>query len=400
MRVRLRSMLGGAWRRLGFTLVEEGMARLLVPDLSRYRRPDGQPEPAWAPVFYNPVMRDNRGLTVASVRAYQGWRVKGFADPLAGACPRAIRVLLETGVEEAYASDIEPLAVSVCRANKLLNGLSGRLVVERSDANAFMYKLDYEGTPVDAVDLDPYGSPVYYVQAAARLVAKKGLLIATATDLGPLEGKYPSVALRRYGALVFPTSFSKEVAVRVLMAGIVKLLAPLDRGVRPLLAYYDKHYIKLVLEVNHSKSEATSAAGQMGYICIDANQMPHGYWSMEEWPIRQGGGECWRHLGPLWLGPLWDKGFVEKLVEAAGQTGLSAAALRRLGVIREEAGVASPYYYRMDLVHKLAGKGMMEPPQATVEKLRALGYSASRTHLDPRGIRTDAGLQDILDILS
>ena len=390
------------WKTLGFTVTVEGKARLLVPRMELYLRPDGQPEPAWAPVFYNPVMRDNRSLTVAGLRAYSGWKIRYFADPLAGACPRAVRALLETGVDQAYASDIDGLAVAVCRENKRLNGLGSELVVEKNDANAFMYRLDYESTPVDAVDLDPYGSPVYYVQAAARLIAKKGLLIATATDLGPLEGKYPTVALRRYGSLVHRTSFSKEVAARVLVWGIARLLTPLDRGVRPLLTYYDRHYIKLILEVVHSKSMATQTASQAGYLCIDSSQLPQGYWHLEETLTRREGEACWRTLGPLWIGSLWDPGFIEKLtIEATGGgLDLSSHAQRMLRMMREESRVQAPYYYRLDLLHAIAGKGEMRSPQLVVEELRARGFGASRTHFDPRGIRTNAGLQDILESLS
>ena len=395
------------WKERGFTEVNEGRVRLLVPDPRLYTRPDGQPEPAWAPVFYNPVMRDNRSLTVASILAYKGWRVRAFADPLAGACPRALRVLLEAGVSSAYAADIDPLAVSVCRANKLLNGVGSELIVERNDANAFMYRLDYEGIPVDAVDLDPYGSPVYYVQAASRLLAKRGLLIMTATDLGPLEGKYPSVALRRYGAVVGKTTFSKEMAARVLVAGVARLLTPFDRSVKPLLTLYERHYLKLVLEVEHSKGAATSTAGQLGLLCVDEKGMPRGYLPLEELtrtPRKaEGEGECWRSIGPLWLGPLWDVGHVERVLEAAKREGgvpFSDKALRRLGLMAEEARVPTPYYYRLDLVHAIAGKGEMEPPQAVVERLRSMGYRASRTHFDPRGIRTDASLQELLEVLS
>ncbi len=394
------------WREKGFTVVEEGRVRLLVPNLSLYTRPDGQPEPAWAPVFYNPVMRDNRSLTVASILAYQGWRVRAFADPLAGACPRALRALLEAGVHAAYAADIDPLAVSVCRANKLLNRVGSELVVERNDANAFMYRLDYEGIPVDAVDLDPYGSPVYYVQAASRLLAKRGLLIMTATDLGPLEGKYPTVTIRRYGAVVGRTTFSKEMAARVLVAGVARLLSPFDRSVRPLLTLYERHYIKLVVEVEHSKGGATSTAGQLGLLCVDEKGMPRGHLPLEEL-VRSSGkggeGECWRSIGPLWLGPLWDVGHVEGVLEAARReegVSLSGRAVRKLELMVEEAKVPIPYYYRLDLVHAIAGKGEMEPPQAVVERLKSMGYRASRTHFDPRGIRTDASLQELLEALS
>ncbi len=48
-------------------ITREGKAYILAPRKELFTRPDGIFEPAWAPIFYNPVMMDNRSLTVLSL---------------------------------------------------------------------------------------------------------------------------------------------------------------------------------------------------------------------------------------------------------------------------------------------------------------------------------------------
>ena len=44
----------------------------------------------------------------------------------------------------------------------------------------------------DAVDLDPYGSPVQLLDSAVQAVSEGGLLMVTATDMGGLPSPAPS----------------------------------------------------------------------------------------------------------------------------------------------------------------------------------------------------------------
>ncbi len=383
----------------GFIESREGSARILVPDPKRILRSNGKIEPSWAPVFYNPEMTDNRSLTIELCRIYSKLKnrvLKGFAEPLAGLCVRSIRVLVEAGacVEKAYACDINPLAVKVCLENKKLNSLEN-LRVFLSDANKFMYELDYNGVPIDVVDIDPFGSPIYYVQSSVKSLASEGLLIATATDLGALEGKYPEVCFRRYGARVFRTWFSKEVAARVLLASIARIAFMLDRSVKPVFTVYDKHYVKIAVEVEHRKTSASEKAREcIGYIIVSREGVPKGFtsmWNLDSKILSDSD----KLVGPLWICELWSRDYVS-LVD---KSFFSKKFSRLLERIESECLVETPYYYRID---KIASKISYRVPRINelVEKLREEGFKASRTHFDPMSIRTNASYQELLEVIS
>ncbi len=385
----------------GYVIAQEGMARILVPDPKKYLREDGRLEPAWAPVFYNPEMTDNRTLTVMSIIAYEKvfeTRLKVFAEPLAGIGVRSIRVLLETKglIERAFACDVNPLAVHLCRLNKLLNNISENLIIECTDANKFLLRLDSDGVPVDVVDIDPFGSPIYHIQPSVKVLAAGGLLIATATDLGVLEGKYPEVCLRRYGARIRRTLFCKELGARVLVGSIARQAAILDRGIRPLFVMYDRHYLKVVVKVVHSKSAANKTMSNIGFYAVSRTVDYAETLNYEELlscnPVSDK-----IIIGPLWIGPLWDKTFVEELAKRA--TNLSSRCKRILEIIASESLVESPVYYRVDkMFSKIATR--IPPMKKIIEAIENEGHKASRTHFDPMGIRTTMSYRELFDLLS
>ncbi len=376
-----------------FVVINEGRAKILVPNPIKYLREDGVVEPAWAPVFYNPYMAPNRTLTnliIANSIVFSG-SPKTFVEPLAGICVRSIRVLLETTVTSAFASDIDSRAVYICRKNKLLNKIDN-LVIEKNDANKFMLELDYKSMKIDVVDIDPYGSPIYFIQQAAKMLAKEGILIFTATDLGTLEGKYPATAKRRYDINVFKTSFSKEIAIRGLLASVARILFMIDRGFQPLFAFYDKHYVKLAIKIQHNTKLAKENLNKIGYMCVDKNGYPF-------FPCNN----KMKKIGPLWLGDLWDIVLVEKIVNSIEgnhewRKTLPTNIINKIHRTKEEAKIPIPYYIRIDKLYRKTRKEM-KPISKIIEEIRELGYQASRTHFENVGIRTNAPLQEIKKIL-
>ena len=66
--------------------------------------------------------------------------------------------------------------------------------------------------------LDPFGSTVQYLDAAFRNVYHGGLVILTSTDVAALYGKCPLVTSRNYGAYTVRTDYTKEMAVRIVLA--------------------------------------------------------------------------------------------------------------------------------------------------------------------------------------
>ena len=71
--------------------------------------------------------------------------------------------------------------------------------------------------------LDAFGSPVQYLEAAFHNVYSGGVVVVTATDVASLYGKCARTLLRNYGArLVAGVDYRKELAVRILLAAVAQ----------------------------------------------------------------------------------------------------------------------------------------------------------------------------------
>jgi len=57
-------------------VLNEGLAKIIVPRLERYKRPDGSIEPAWMPVFYNPQAVISRDFTTMFLKTI--FKTKNF----------------------------------------------------------------------------------------------------------------------------------------------------------------------------------------------------------------------------------------------------------------------------------------------------------------------------------
>ena len=389
------------WSLLGLAVVREGRALVKVWD-PREAVVDGRLEPAWLPVFYNPVMEFNRDVSVAALQAYidsvAPHRPVTVVEPLTATGVRAVRYALEVeGVEKVVAGDIDDRAAWLASENARLNGVEDRVRVFRADANALMYRLRYEEPePVLAVDLDPYGSPAPFLRAAVALLGNRGLLAMTATDVPVLGGSKREAALRRYHARTAKTPLASEVAIRVLLAYTAMVAAEHDKAIQPLLAYQADHYVRAYVLVERGARRADRVLGEnLGAIvyCHDL-----GYAVMEG----PGGGGCPQpsraaRIEPAWVGPIFNRDFVGRvrgILEARVYMATRERGLRFLDLVLEEEPLQSRIHQRTDA---LAAALKVNTPKVAgvVEELRRTGYKASRTHLATTGFRTDAGYAEI-----
>lgn len=53
----------------------------------------------------------------------------------------------------------------------------------------------------DVIDLDPYGCPSRFLDAAVQSIQDGGLLLVTATDMAVLAGNSPETCYSKYGAV-------------------------------------------------------------------------------------------------------------------------------------------------------------------------------------------------------
>jgi tRNA (guanine26-N2/guanine27-N2)-dimethyltransferase len=366
--------------------VREGATRIAAPAVNVHPRGPGRRAPGQA--FYNPGMALNRDLSVLLVEA-EGRR-KGreldVADALAGTGARSVRLATEVGGPlVVHANDAAPAAAAAIRQSARLNGVAdGRLRVTEGDAHLFLASQRF-----DVVDIDPHGSPMPFLDAAMRATRPDGLVCVTATDTGALAGTYPRVARRRYDAHhgLHAAPWRAEVGLRILASAVVRAGARFDRVAQPVLSVAQGHWMRVVARVSEGSQAADDALRRLKPAVADAQTGGGRFLERNDAPVG-----AW--AGPLWSGPLHDAGFVAALRDARGPKVLArpreAAAL--LETIAAEAE-APAFWIVPDALQKDLGR----PPRrdALIARLRETGHAAARTHMDPQGIRTDAGLEEL-----
>lgn len=74
-----------------------------------------------------------------------------------------------------------------------------------------MYKHKDKKKRFAAIDLDPYGCPSMFLDAAVQAVQDGGLLLITATDMAVLAGNSPETCHAKYGAVSLKTKACHEM---------------------------------------------------------------------------------------------------------------------------------------------------------------------------------------------
>ncbi len=370
--------------------VREGKAQILVPELREIVSSD-------MPVFYNPKMRVNRDLAVlglAYLCAKLG-RELMVADPLSASGIRSIRFLKETDcVGKVFANDINEEATRIMKENFRLNEIpADRYEIHREDANFFLRKS--WGFGFDYVDLDPFGTPVPFVESVALSMKRGGILSLTATDTAPLSGTYPKTCLRRYGAKPLRNEFKHEVGIRILIKKVIELSAQHDIAMVPIFAYSHLHYFKLFFVKDRGAKLTNSLMEKIGYVLYCFNCMNREA-VFDILKIKEFCPVCGTRFsvgGPMWLGKLWDEEFTDFLFrEAQEREEVSKETKRITSLIKEESGLQTVGFY---MVSKLSEKVGI-PQQPPIRKVVDF-FEGVRTHFEGDGFRTKLSHKDVLE---
>ena len=387
-------------------IIEEGKVRVLVPKLKAFVRSPSEYAPSKAPVFYNPVMELNRDLAVIALQAYQRRvdREIAVCEPLTGCGLRGIRFVSEVeGVRKVIMGDINEKAFRLAKYNVAMNGLSGRVRVENEEANFLLNGYSAPHTRFDVIDVDPFGSPVHFLDSSIRALRDGGLLALTATDMAPLCGVHPKACIRKYGGKPLRTEYCHELAVRLLAGCLATTAARYDIGVMVAFSHRAEHYVRLYATIKYGAKAADEALTNMGYIlhCFKCfhRESVKGLFAAKH---PQSCVECGSRLtvgGPLWLGELSNVEFLQLMEEEAERkTFRYKERIRKmLSLMRTEANGQISYY----VVDKLCDSLNLTVPSVkkVVETLRKNGFQASSTHFNPRGIRSDVPASRITRIL-
>ena len=158
------------------------------------------------------------------------------------------------------------------------------------------------------IDIDPFGSPVTFIDAALQALGRVGVLEVTATDTAALTGSSATSGMRRYGHKGIVDLYAHDDAIRVLLGTIATRAAQLDRAIEPILALFDGHHVRVSVLVRKSKQGADKTREQMGWR-VRCDEIPYKFTkqpTVEELP---------QSSGPMWIGPLWNNEICSRLTE-------------------------------------------------------------------------------------
>jgi tRNA (guanine26-N2/guanine27-N2)-dimethyltransferase len=380
---------------VGTRTVTEGLVELEFPDDARLSLARGPQRAGGGMVFYNPAARDSRDFTVVLLGAIDapegGWHV---LDGLAGSGVRGLRVAREVGgVASVTLNDGDPKACTLASAGARRNGVEAVTVTNRS-----LDAVLADGEPrFDFIDIDPYGSPVTYFPRAAQRLGRGGYLALTATDMAALCGVYPQACIRRYGAVPLRNEWMKETGARILLGAVARASAAADRAVEPVATFCAQHYLRLFLRVRKGAQAAGRVARRVGFLSVD----PGGERAPQVLPMDAlEAGEpvpTGRLVGPLWVGDLHDRAVLARA--RVPEWIAPKSAVRRL--LRDGPGEVGlpPWFYALDEAARRL-RGSPPPTDEAVRALKAAGFRAARTHIDPKAVKTDASPPDFRRVLA
>uniref|UniRef100_A0A8C8STQ9 tRNA (guanine(26)-N(2))-dimethyltransferase n=1 Tax=Pelusios castaneus TaxID=367368 RepID=A0A8C8STQ9_9SAUR len=440
------------------TVITEGKAKIIFPNANE--------------VFYNPVQEFNRDLTCAVVTEFirlqlsaKGIQIavpgeekveklavdlsKGeeagpepapdgegparaavvgelceegvqILEGLAASGLRSIRFAKEVpGLRAVVANDFSSKAVELMARNIQFNAVEHLVTPSFADARMLMYKHKAEKEPFDIIDLDPYGSPAIFLDAAVQAVSEGGLLCVTCTDMAVMAGNAGETCYSKYGAMSIKGKFCHEMALRIILHSLDLHANHYQRYIVPLLSISVDFYIRVFVRVFTGQATVKASASKQAlvYRCVGCGthhlqrlgkRTSHGnnfkYSAATGPPVGPSCEYCHQQHqlgGPMWAEPIHDLAFVQRVLLALGSNpgrfGTQDRLQGMLSMVTEELSDI-PLYYTLDSLSSTVHCNTPSLLQIRSALLHA-GYRVSLSHACKNTVKTDAPPSVLWDIM-
>jgi tRNA (guanine26-N2/guanine27-N2)-dimethyltransferase len=363
----------------------EGSTKLLVPRASLEEL-----VPPTFPVFFNPAAATNRDISVAVASVAEGTT---FCDALAGVGSRGLRVAKEVARRiEVTMVDFNGESLEVARRSARANGVLGRCRFVEAEAGSFLSSRYGRVEKFDFVDVDPFGTPVRFMQGALTAASDRGMVSLTATDTAVLCGVHREVCRRRYGADPLNNHFHHETAVRILLNSLRRQAASLDIGLEPVLAHSTKHYVRVYVLMRVGPSKADAAMENEGYVTW-CPKCSHSESLTQPVLACAACGSKVRCAGPLWTGRLTNVGVLGRALENARRRKFKEASRILSSLARVDD--FPPWSFSMEQICSSLGVPSV-PDEKVAKALKDAGFASSRQPFEKTGLKTDAGYADVV----
>lgn len=383
--------------------IKEGLGKFLI---SPPKLDDNIPRRSDT-VFFNTHQEINRDFSVLAIRAYAQMNEKSeltICEPLCGSGIRSCRYAIETPSKHIYCNDLSLNAIEVAKQNysRLSKEVFEKIHLSNMEGNLFLQKLNLNDLIFDFVDIDPYGTPIPFVQNSIQLVTTQGLLAFTATDLASLVGLYPRALYAKYSLSHFDKRIGNvhEIATRALIAGIQHVGLTLNQSLIPILSLYHRHFIRSFFIRYRGVDRVID---QTGFINL-CNKCQTRFSSS----IEKNSVSCPNcntatglKIGPLYLGPIQDKDYLLKMQhdEHLKKLGARKKLLKIIPLMLEESSINIPWSYEIPNIAQKIGT-TVPAINIVILKLKDLGYDGYRTHFSGTSLKTNAQEPDITAVVN
>ncbi len=264
---------------------------------------------------HNWLVREDQSIRVLDALCATGVRIRRWRNEVPASVQQRLRIT---------ANDLDQFALDWAKASHAMHpptqpiehepeddryGSTSKQVFDNGldfrnkDARIAMIESGYQW-----IDLDPFGSPVQFLDAALQGLSRTGVLEITATDTAALTGSSASSQARRYGAKGIVDVYAHDDAVRLLFATVATSAARLDKSITPLMALFDGHHVRISCLVKTSRENASKISSLIGWR-VREQDIPYRF---VQHPTPE---QVERASGPMWIGPLWDKEIAGRMTE-------------------------------------------------------------------------------------
>ncbi|KAF5791909.1 putative tRNA (guanine(26)-N(2))-dimethyltransferase [Helianthus annuus] len=332
---------------------------------------------------------------------------------------RALRYAREVeGIGQVVALDNDKASVEACRRNIKFNGSVASEKVESNLVDARVYMLTHP-KEFDVVDLDPYGSPSMFLDSAVQSIADGGLLMCTATDMAVLCGSNGEVCYSKYGSYPLRGKYCHEMALRIVLACIESHANRYKRYIVPVLSVQMDFYVRVFVRVYTSASAMKNTPLKLSYVyqcvgCDSFHLQPIGRTVSKNTSVRylpgfgpvvpQECSDCGKKYnmgGPIWSDPIHDQDWVSSILADVKAMKNRFPAFDKISAVLTTISEELPDVPLFLSLHNLCGTLKCTSPSAVIFRSAVInaGYRISGTHVNPLGLKSDAPMDVIWDIM-
>ncbi|CAN1124937.1 Probable tRNA (guanine(26)-N(2))-dimethyltransferase 1 [Linum perenne] len=243
--------------------------------------------------------------------------------------------------------------------------------------------------------------------------------MCTATDMAVLCGGNGEVCYSKYGSYPLRGKYCHEMALRILLASIESHANRYKRYIVPVLSVQMDFYVRVFVRVYTSASAMKNTPLKLSYVyqctgCDSFHLQPIGRTIAKNNSVRylpgfgpavpQDCSDCGKKFnmgGPIWSAPIHDTEWVTSILEDVKSIKDRYPAFDRISAVLTTISEELPDVPLFLSLHNLCGTLKCTSPSAVIFRSAVInaGYRISGTHVNPLGLKSDAPMDVIWDIM-